>query len=299
MKGLEIMFDFDISQIDRRYEFRVNHVSSMINPKDNTIMFITSKNLDEAGGINNCQNCLIFVPHDLEVKNEWQNKHCIKVVSDPRVEYTMLVNDILEKNETVEQSYEYINGSYISKDAQIGRNVVIEPLCKIDSPVVIGDNTVIKSGVKINGKVSIGQNCIIRENSVIGTEGFGFVKDREGNNIRFPFLGNVLIGDKVEVGALCNIANAIADATIIETNVKLDAFTFIAHDAHIGPNSLLVGAHIGGHASVGSKVFVGFNSVIKQRKKVESNSYIGMGAIVVKDVSAGTTVAGNPAKLNF
>jgi len=293
------MFEYSVSEIDERYIFKVFGVSSMRHPKNHSIMYLTPKNLDEAIGITQCKNCLIFVPHENLVTLDYEGfNHCIIASDNPRLDYSRLVNSIIDKADPSQASnYDVINGSYISQYAQIGANVIIEPFCVIDRNVSIGNNTIIKSGVRISGPVAIGCNCIIRENCMIGSEGFGFVKDSQKANVRFPFLGSVEIQDNVEIGTLCNIARAEADKTILEEGVKLDAFTFIAHDALIGKNSLLVGAKVGGHVTIGQNVWVGFNATIKQRIIVGDNALIGLGAAVVKNVPPGAVVAGNPARL--
>lgn len=291
------MFEFNVNEIDNSHNFVVNRVSSMVNPKDNSIMFLTKKNLEESTGIAKCNNCIIFVPLDFEINEMYRKRHCIIISENPRLEYALLVNSIIEKSQPVSTPFQIKDGIYKSSDVQYGDNVTIEPFCFINGDVKIGDNTVIKSGVKINGNVRIGKNCIIRENTVIGTAGFGFVKDALGNQIRFPFLGSIRIGDNVEIGALCNIENAIADETIIDDYVKLDSMTFVGHDVAIGENSIIVAPKLAGHVVIGKDVFVGFGSTIKQRVIVGDGSQIGLGAAVVNDVPAGKTVAGNPAKL--
>lgn len=290
------MFNFCVSQIDNRHSFIVNCVSSMVNPKNNSIMFLTRKNINESIGMIKCENCLVFVPEDVGIDPECQKRHCIQLSSNPRLDYARLVNSLINANKS-KSNYKLIRGSYFAENIQLGTNVVIEPLCLIDGDVEIGDNTIIKTGVKIRGKVKIGHNCIVRENTVIGTTGFSFVKDENGNNIRFPFLGGIRIGDNVEIGALCNIENAIADETIISDDVKLDSMTVVGHDVVIGEKSVVVAPKLAGHVIIGKNVFVGFNSTIKQRIIVDDDAQIGLGAVVVKNVPKGATVAGNPARV--
>jgi UDP-3-O-[3-hydroxymyristoyl] glucosamine N-acyltransferase LpxD len=289
------LFKFNVMEINSNYDFVVNRVSSLVNPHDNSIMFLTNKNLEESTSISKCSNCLIFVPNDFKGEEEYLEKHCIVVSGNPRLDYALLVNSLL-KNRMFSSDFDIKGGSYIGANVSIGSNVVIESFCFIHGDVVIGDNAVIKSGVKINGKVVIGKNCIIRENTVIGTAGFGFVKDDYGNYIRFPFLGGIRIGDNVEIGALCNIENAIADETIIGNYTKLDSMTFVGHDVSIGENSLIIAPKLAGHVVIGKDAFIGFGSTIRQRVTIGDGAQIGLGAAVVKDVPAGETVVGNPAK---
>jgi UDP-3-O-[3-hydroxymyristoyl] glucosamine N-acyltransferase len=293
----DVLFNYNVNSLCKDHNFFVWGVSSMNNPHDNTIMFLTMKNLDEAEAIEQCKYCLIFIPeecHEYFMKNE---SHCFIKSDDSRRDYAMLVSSLIEENESKmnEEIFEK-DGSYFSKKVKLEENVVIEPFCFINGEVTIKKNTVIKSGVKINGEVTIGENCIIRENSTIGTEGFSFVDDKNGNKIRFPFLGSVSIGENVEVGALCNIERAIADSTILQDYTKLDSMTFIGHDVTVGKNSLIVSSLLAGHVSVGNNSFVGFGSVVKQRIRIGKHAVIGAGAVVTKNIQDYMTVAGNPAR---
>jgi UDP-3-O-[3-hydroxymyristoyl] glucosamine N-acyltransferase len=281
-----------VNAVSSKHNFIVQEVSSMVNPKNNSIMFLTSKNLKEAVGLDECENCLVFVPIEYQAPEKYYKKHCIIESRNPRLDYALLVNELI----SVEKKEEYLlrDGSFISREVRIGENVTISPFCVITGRVNIGDNTVIKSGVKINGPVDIGTNCIIRENSTIGIDGFAFVGD-EHNKIRFPFLGSIVIKDNVEVGALCNIEKAIADQTILSEGVKLDSLSFIGHDVHVGRGSLIVSSLLAGHVEVGADSFLGFGSVVKQRIKIGNRATVGAGAVVVKEVSDMSVVAGNPA----
>lgn len=287
-------FQFNVHTINNNYDFIVKKVSSMVNPKDNSIMFLTPKNLHESGGLGHCANCLVFVPEKYEIPEKYYDKHCIVVSKNPRFDYAILVNKLIGGPK--KEDYIFREGSYISAETQIGKNVVLHPFCTITGKVNIGDNTEIRSGVKINGPVDIGSNCIIRENSTIGVDGFAFVEDEQNNKVRFPFLGSVSIKNNVEVGALCNIEKAIADQTIISDGVKLDSMSFIGHDVYVGKKSLIVSSLLAGHVEVGEGTFLGFGSVVKQRIKIGNSVTVGAGAVVVKHTPDMSVVVGNPAK---
>ena len=78
----------------------------------------------------------------------------------------------------------------------------------------------LRQNVVIGRNVKIGRNCLIKSCSVIGEEGFGIEKDEQGNNLRLPHIGSVVIGDHVEVGALNTVASGIIDPTVIEDFVE-------------------------------------------------------------------------------
>lgn len=185
----------------------------------------------------------------------------------------------------------------VSPKAIIGRNVAIGPY-SIVGDVVVGDDTVISSFVKLYNDTEIGKKCYIKEGAVIGGDGFGFVKDENGNRFRFPQLGGVRIGDNVEVGSNTCIDRGALSNTIIEDNVKIDNLCHIAHNVHIGSNSVVVAcSEISGSCEIGENVWIGPNVSIRDQRKVGDNVLVGMGSVVVKNIDEGVVCAGNPAKL--
>lgn len=181
--------------------------------------------------------------------------------------------------------------SDIHPSAQIGKNVVIEDGCQIAEGVVIEHNVVIHAGT------SIGKDSRIRSCSSIGGDGFGFERLEDGTPLRFPHLGGVVIGENVEIGSLNSVAKGTLSNTIIEENVKTDNLVHIAHNCIIGKGSLITAsAQFSGGVIVGENVWIGPNSSIIQKITIGDNSFIGLGAVVTKNVPSNTVFAGNPAK---
>jgi UDP-3-O-[3-hydroxymyristoyl] glucosamine N-acyltransferase len=131
-------------------------------------------------------------------------------------------------------------------------------------------------------------------NCAIGWDGFGWYGTPPQ---RFPHIGNVRFGERVELGSNVTIDRGSIEDTIIGNDVKIDNGVHIGHNAIIGDESILT-AHcvIGGSALLGKRVWVGLGAQIKNQIQIGDDAVIGMGAIVVKDVPPGVTVVGNPAK---
>ncbi|NDC42460.1 MAG: UDP-3-O-(3-hydroxymyristoyl)glucosamine N-acyltransferase [Chitinophagia bacterium] len=123
----------------------------------------------------------------------------------------------------------------ISDNARIGNNVKIYPQVFIGENVVIGDNTTLFAGVKVYSDCVIGANCIIHSGTVIGSDGFRFAPEVEGNT-KVPQIGNVVIEDDVELGANCAIDRATLGSTILRKGVKFDNLIHIAHNVEVGEN---------------------------------------------------------------
>ena len=115
--------------------------------------------------------------------------------------------------------------------------------------------------------------------------------------MRIPSLGGVIIGNDVEVGAHNNVSRGSGGDTVLEENVKLDAFVHIGHDAHLMKNvEITAGVIVGGYDIVGENAFLGLNATLRNRIEIGDGSFLGMGAVVTKSVARDTVVVGNPAK---
>ena len=136
----------------------------------------------------------------------------------------------------------------------------------------------------------VGKNVTIAAYAVIGKEGFGFDPESKFSR-RWPHVGNVIIGDNVEIGAQTCIDRGTLGSTIIGDDTKIDNLVHIAHNADIGRNCVIVaGSVVGGSTVVGDGVFVGIGVKIRDHVTIGDDAFLCMGAVVTKDVPAGTKV---------
>ena len=149
----------------------------------------------------------------------------------------------------------------------------------------------------LNDCVEIGKNVRIGPNCSIGFEGFGFEPDKEGVYHRFPHVGKVILGDNVEIGANTCIDRGALEDTIIGEGTKIDNLVHVAHNVKIGKNCMIIALTcIGGGVIIEDGAYVGIGGSIRNQITIGEKAFIGMGAVVVKDVAPGVTVIGNPAK---
>lgn len=184
----------------------------------------------------------------------------------------------------------------VHPEAQIGKNVSIGAYSVIGK-ATIGDNCFIDSNVRIYDCVQMGNRCVVKSGSVIGGDGFGFEKDSDGNRFRFPQLGEVIIGDDVEIGAnTCIDRGSLAD-TIIGHHTKINNLCHIAHNNVIGNNVEITGCcNISGSNTIEDDVWISPNSSVRGWIHIGRGAIVGMGAVVVKDIPEGETWVGNPAR---
>lgn len=159
------------------------------------------------------------------------------------------------ENCSIAESVSVGYGAVIGDNCTIEDNVIIYPNVVIYDNVKIGANTIIHSNTVCCDDTVIGKNCIIYPGVVLGSEGFGYLENKEdGSYDRIPQLGNVVLDDYVEVGANSTIDRAIAGSTYIGKGVKLDNLVQIGHNCEIGENTAIAAqTGISGSVKIGKR----------------------------------------------
>lgn len=213
------------------------------------------------------------------------------VVGNPKVALAEIGNHFFVEKETPTIHPTAI----IHPEAKIGRDVSIGPYCVIGK-AIIGDNCNLDSNVRVYDDVVMGHDCVIKAGAVLGGAGFGYERDEEGNKFRFPQIGQLIMGDYVEVGSnTCIDRGALAD-TVIGDYTKINNLCHIAHNNKIGKNVTITGCvNISGSNLIDDNVWIAPNASIKGWVHVGEGAVVGMATVVVKDIPAHETWVGNPA----
>jgi UDP-3-O-[3-hydroxymyristoyl] glucosamine N-acyltransferase len=186
--------------------------------------------------------------------------------------------------------------SCIQEDVEIADNVKIYPQVYIGSNVTIGNGTIIFAGAKILEDSIIGENCIIHSGAVIGSDGFGFAPQKNGDYKKIPQTGIVVLGDSVEVGSNSTIDRATLGVTNIGNGVKLDNQIQIAHNVEIGENTVIAAqTGIAGSSKIGKNCVIGGQVGIIGHIKIGDNVKIQGQSGVISNIKDNTTIQGTPA----
>jgi UDP-3-O-[3-hydroxymyristoyl] glucosamine N-acyltransferase len=141
----------------------------------------------------------------------------------------------------------------------------------------------------------LGNRVMIHANSVLGADGFGY-RLHDGRHIKVPQLGNVEIGDDVEIGACTTIDRGTFQATRIGAGTKIDNLVQIAHNCSVGRHNLLVSQMgMAGSSTTGDYVIVAGQVGIVGHVRIGHRAVIGAQAGVTKDVPADQQMLGSPA----
>ena len=184
---------------------------------------------------------------------------------------------------------------YVGEEALIGDNVIMFPGVFIGDRVKIGNGTIIYPNVTILHDCQIGKNVIINAGTVIGSDGFGFVRDG-AVSVKIPQIGMVQIDDDVEIGANSCIDRAASGKTWVKRGVKTDNFVHVAHNVIIGEDTIVVAqVAISGSVHIGRQVIIGGQVAISDHVEIGDRVMIGSQSGVPKSIPSGEVVSGTPA----
>ena len=188
-------------------------------------------------------------------------------------------------------------GCYIGKDVVLGTNVTLYPNVTILDETTIGDHTTVWPGTIIRERSVIGSHCIFHNNVSIGADGFGYRPSDDGRGlVKIPHIGNVVIGNAVEIGANSCIDRGKFSSTILGDGCKIDNLVQIAHNCVLGRSCIMAGSSgLAGSVTLGDGVIIGGSASIKDHTTIHSGATVGAGSGVMNDVQAGKTVLGYPA----
>jgi UDP-3-O-[3-hydroxymyristoyl] glucosamine N-acyltransferase len=189
-------------------------------------------------------------------------------------------------------------GAYvvIGEGVEIGEHCTLLPHVVIYRDVKIGKNFFAHSHVSIREGAQIGNSVLLHNGVVIGSDGFGFAKDDQGEWYKIPQTGRVVIEDNVEIQANCCIDRASLGETRIGRNTKIDNLTHVAHNCVIKENSMLC-AQVG----LAGSTEIGKNVILAGQVGVAGHCKIGDGVVVTAqsgthgDIPPGSMISGSPA----
>jgi UDP-3-O-[3-hydroxymyristoyl] glucosamine N-acyltransferase len=207
----------------------------------------------------------------------------------------------------------------VPASAEIGENVAIGPGAILGEHVKVGDETTIGPGSVIGDDVAIGPHCrldpnvtiypgttlgdrvIVQAGAVLGSAGFGYVRDSEtGRYEQSPQIGRLVIEDDVEIGANSTIDRGALDQTRIRRGTKIDNLVHIGHNVQIGEN-VVIAAQTGlsGSVTIEDNVVMGGQVGIGDHARIEAGAMLGgQCGILPKKILRGNGVVfwGTPAR---
>ena len=169
-------------------------------------------------------------------------------------------------------------GAYIGRGASVGKRTLLHPRAIVLDGCIVGDD------------------CVLNAGCVIGADGFGFVRVGE-EYLKIPQIGNVVIGDRVEIGACAAIDRAVTGSTVIGSGTKIDNLVQIGHNVQVGENCVLCGqVGIAGSARIGRGVTAAGQAGIAGHLEIGDHSLVLAQAGVTHSIPPRSRVSGFPAQ---
>jgi UDP-3-O-[3-hydroxymyristoyl] glucosamine N-acyltransferase len=211
--------------------------------------------------------------------------------------------------------------AYVHPDAQVDPSAEVMPLAYVGAGAVVGARCILHPGAYVGPGARLGEECVLWPNTVVrdrcvlgnrvvlepgcvvGSDGFGFAFDPEGEegsgarHYKVPQVGIVVVEDDVELGANVCVDRATLGVTRIGRGVKVDNLVQIAHNVEVGPLSLLIAqVGIAGSTKLGSGVIAAGQVGIVGHLTIGDGVKLLAQTGVTNDVEAGEVLAGSPAR---
>mgnify|MGYP001571713602 CR=1 FL=1 len=184
--------------------------------------------------------------------------------------------------------------SFIGENVEIGEGAQISANCVIENNAKIGARTQLYPFVFLGANCVIGRDCLIQVHVGIGSQGFGYAHDKTGHTLK-PHIGNVIIGDRVDIGAGTMIDRGTIDDSVFGDGTKIDNLCHFGHNAVFGKNCLITAGFIsGGSVNVGDNFVCGGRSVVVGHNTVAANVTVAGLSVVTKNHGQSGQFGGYP-----
>ena len=288
-------------------EIKLNNIAKIEYAKKGDITFLSNKKY--LPWLKKTKASLIIVNKDFDIKKyKSLNFLCVE---DSYLAFNQLLQlfnqvkknqpeiseySLVQKSSSIGKNVHIGNFSVIGNNCNISDSVVINDNVTIGNNITIGSNTILNAGVRVYDDTKIGNNCIFHSNSVIGCDGFGFAPNNNGDYIKTPQIGNVIIGNNVEIGSCTTIDRATIGSTIIHEGVKIDNLVQIAHNVEIGKNTVIAAqSGVAGSTKIGKNCQIGGQVGFSGHLNIGNNVKINGGSGVFSNLKDNSVVRGNPA----
>jgi len=275
------------------------------NAEQGDITFISQ--LDKLSSyLSNCRASAIVVPHGVQADN-----YALIMVDDVTAAFGAIVRHFCPPRKNRER--EIHPTTIIDPTARLGNDVAVGPYTVIEGDVEIGDHVTIGANVQIMGGCKIGdhstifpnavlyentvlgQRCIVHSCTVLGAYGFGYDSSR-GTHVLSEQLGNVVLGDDVEIGACSTIDRGTYGPTYIGDGTKIDNLVMIAHNCRIGKHNLICASTgVAGSSTTGDYVVMAGRVGVRDHVHIGQGAVLGAMAGIISDIPEGARVVGIPA----
>ena len=205
----------------------------------------------------------------------------------------------------VDPTSELMPFAYVGPGAVVGARCILHPGAHVGPEARLGDDCVLWPNAVVRDGCVLGNRVVLEPGCVVGSDGFGFAFDADGEgasgprHFKVPQAGIVVVEDDVELGANTCVDRATLGVTRVGRGAKIDNLVQVAHNVEIGALSILVGqVGIAGSSKLGAGVIAGGQVGIVGHVKIGDGAKLLARAGVMNDVAAGEVLSGSPGRLH-
>jgi UDP-3-O-[3-hydroxymyristoyl] glucosamine N-acyltransferase len=218
------------------------------------------------------------------------------IVTDEPYVYFALLTQFWKRQHAPKMVAAIHPSAIVDSTAFVEKTAVIGALCVVEAHARIGANTVLKSRVTVGEGCDIGNSCILHSGAVIGADGFGFAPQHSDQGlswVKIEQLGNVRIGNDVEIGANTCVDRGALHDTVIEDGVKLDNLIQIGHNVRIGKHTVIAAATaVAGSTEIGAYCMIGGCVSIAGHLSIAPHTEISGASVVTHSIRKAGTYTG-------
>ncbi|MFC0180073.1 UDP-3-O-(3-hydroxymyristoyl)glucosamine N-acyltransferase [Thorsellia kenyensis] len=290
--------------------FTIHRLASLLTAQNEDITFLSNSkyrsdlSLCKAGAIVLTREDAEFCPasiNRLVVKNPYFAYAQIAKLLDTTPKPAEGINPtaVIAEDAVLGKNVSIGANAVIESGVQLGDDVVIGPGCFVGKYTKIGARTKLWANVSVYHEVEIGEDCLFQSSTVVGSDGFGYA-NHQGQWIKIPQLGRVIIGNRVEIGACTTIDRGALGDTIIEDGVIIDNLCQVAHNVKIGKNTAIAGCvTLAGSLTIGANCQIGGASVLNGHMEIADGVIVtGMGMVMRPIDKPGIYSSGIPLQTN-
>ncbi len=202
----------------------------------------------------------------------------------------------------VDPSAELMPFAFVGPEAVVGARCILHPGAYVGAGARLGEDCVLWPSAVVRDRCTLGNRVVLAPGSVVGSDGFGFAFDPDGEegsgprHYKVPQVGTVVVEDDVEFGANACADRATLGATRIGRGTKIDNLVQVGHNVEVGPLCILCGqVGIAGSTKLGAGVVAAGQVGIAGHLTVEDGAKLGAQCGIMSDVAPGTILLGSPA----
>lgn len=203
--------------------------------------------------------------------------------------------------------------AFVHPEAEIGEGVTLYPFVFVGARAQVGDGAVLFPGVYVGEDCEVGQGCVLYPNvalmagtvlgartvvhagTVLGSDGYGYAQGPAGH-VKVPQIGNVVVGDDVEIGANAAIDRAALESTRIGDGTKIDNLVQIAHNVETGKHCLIISqVGVGGSTKLGNGVVLAGQVGLRDNIRLGDGVQVAAQSGVGHDLPPGYIAGGSPS----